>query len=976
MIGRISESKILWVRWGLVAAWGLLIASLFYDPVTSSLTEESAINSPFRLNRAASLEGDMGYSCPYEQTSGEVSWAGFDPGNCDPRCTRIRGECVVERPYSMGARVFWTMALPLLPMAFMFFGHEAWRRVCPLSALMQIPRNLGIQRKRRVISMRTGKVDRRYVFVGPDSLLSRAPAVLPFLLLCLGVTIRLLFINSDRIALAVFFLGVIAAAMVVGYFYGGKTWCHYVCPLSVVQKIYTEPRGIVESRAHTERSSVSQSMCRTADKSGDVSACVSCISDCPDIDLERQYWSRIDEPGRPFVHYGYVGMILGFYGYYALYAGNWGYYFTGAWTHEEGQMSALFSPGLWFLSEGTWFTKLLAAPLTIIASVLLAYGLGVAIEGFTRAIMRRLGHEIDQELFRHRSFVVSAYLAINSFYLFGGRPNIALLPTAGVSMVDITIVTLSTIWLTRSWSRERRLYEVESLASRLRKQLREVDIDIEAALGDRSIDDLSDVEVYSLSKVLPQLDGASKRKLFLGMMRDEMRSASAALGGHYALAEQLADQLGLDEGEMREGLRMLGLLGDGEDVDATSEHEHRINNYEEQLSELVARELRDGRRLVDVFADPRTGKEMAIVQGAYFVTDEQAAAVLERFLAPNGRLIQRLLRPLDSASEIRSWQNLIEEKSGNSTGSKRRVGTLLLEQIKRERMRLVQGVLGTCASLGETREGESFARLVGTRAPHTVLELLETLNAEAPEPDLAIMSCGLSETVLGALRSQASATAPWRVTSTSFDPELSVENSPGISPATHVLHASWWAHESPELAARYATVVLASLDADCPPYVQDSLRFLVAAGGASVPPFVDWTAVIQPLPMYRSVRVSSAMRLVADAVVERYSVGDALVVAGAPSDALFCVLTGTFDVCIESAGQEVRVASLGPGEVIGELGLLNNERRSATVRAASDDATALRIEQQPFLDYVDRESMSLLRSLSTRLRTTLAQQSK
>ena len=403
-----------------------------------------------------------------------------------------------------------------------------------------------------------------------------------------------------------FFLLVIAIAMTIGYFYGGKTWCHYVCPLSPVQKIYTEPRGIVESKAHTHRGSVSQSMCRTATK-GDVSACVTCISDCPDIDLERQYWARIQEPGRPFVHYGYVGMILGFYGYYALYAGNWGYYFTGAWTHEEGQLAALGNPGFWFLEEGTWFTKVYAAPLTIALSVLIAYGLGRGIEALARVIMRWRGRVLDEDLFRHRSYVVSAFVAINSFYLFGGRPNIALLPSAGVSIVDITIVLLSTLWLTRSWPRERRLYEVESLASRLRKQLREARhrhrgrarrpqhrrperrgglLPLEGPPAARRL-----VEAERLPGHDARRDAERERR--------PRRDVRARRGGcRAARAERDGDEGGPADARPPRGRRVRGR-------DERARASHRELHAAAAQGELVARELRSGRKLTDVFADAR-----------------------------------------------------------------------------------------------------------------------------------------------------------------------------------------------------------------------------------------------------------------------------------------------------------------------------------------------------------------------------------
>ena len=88
--------------------------------------------------------------------------------------------------------------------------------------------------------------------------------------------------------------------------------------------------------------------------------------------------------------------------------------------------------------------------------------------------------------------------------------------------------------------------------------------------------------------------------------------------------------------------------------------------------------------------------------------------------------------------------------------------------------------------------------------------------------------------------------------------------------------------------------------------------------------------------MYRTVRVASAMRLVSEATVETIDKGESLVQQGDQSDALFCVLDGSFDVYIDSGGQDLRVASVGAGEVLGELGLLNSARRSATVRDTAD----------------------------------------
>lgn len=49
MFSRISEQQMHRVRWVLTCAWLLLIASLFYDPVSPLITSPDQYWSPFRI---------------------------------------------------------------------------------------------------------------------------------------------------------------------------------------------------------------------------------------------------------------------------------------------------------------------------------------------------------------------------------------------------------------------------------------------------------------------------------------------------------------------------------------------------------------------------------------------------------------------------------------------------------------------------------------------------------------------------------------------------------------------------------------------------------------------------------------------------------------------------------------------------------------------------------------------------------------
>ena len=85
--------------------------------------------------------------------------------------------------------------------------------------------------------------------------------------------------------------------------------------------------------------------------------------------------------------------------------------------------------------------------------------------------------------------------------------------------------------------------------------------------------------------------------------------------------------------------------------------------------------------------------------------------------------------------------------------------------------------------------------------------------------------------------------------------------------------------------------------------------------------------------------------------------GESLMEQGAMPDLLFVLEAGTVDVLRDGE----RVASLGPGQVVGEIGLIEPQRRTATVRATSDvRAVALPLEH---LDQLEGEMPEIVRKL-------------
>ena len=92
--------------------------------------------------------------------------------------------------------------------------------------------------------------------------------------------------------------------------------------------------------------------------------------------------------------------------------------------------------------------------------------------------------------------------------------------------------------------------------------------------------------------------------------------------------------------------------------------------------------------------------------------------------------------------------------------------------------------------------------------------------------------------------------------------------------------------------------------------------------------------LIRRVPLFSTLTQAQA-ESVADAVVKRrYKRGEVIVEQGKKSNFLAIVLTGRARVVTtDSRGREVILATMNPGDYVGEMSLIDNQPHSATVRA-------------------------------------------
>jgi CRP/FNR family cyclic AMP-dependent transcriptional regulator len=129
--------------------------------------------------------------------------------------------------------------------------------------------------------------------------------------------------------------------------------------------------------------------------------------------------------------------------------------------------------------------------------------------------------------------------------------------------------------------------------------------------------------------------------------------------------------------------------------------------------------------------------------------------------------------------------------------------------------------------------------------------------------------------------------------------------------------------------------------------------------------------LIRRVPLFSMLTAGQA-ESVADAVIKaRFKRGEAIVEQGKKSNSLSIILNGRARVVTtDSRGREVILATMNPGDYIGEMSLIDNEPHSATVRAeVQTDVLVLgRLEFARCLPENSSMAYAVMRGLVQRLR--------
>ncbi|WP_439817140.1 cyclic nucleotide-binding domain-containing protein [Zavarzinia sp. CC-PAN008] len=140
----------------------------------------------------------------------------------------------------------------------------------------------------------------------------------------------------------------------------------------------------------------------------------------------------------------------------------------------------------------------------------------------------------------------------------------------------------------------------------------------------------------------------------------------------------------------------------------------------------------------------------------------------------------------------------------------------------------------------------------------------------------------------------------------------------------------------------------------------------------------DEVAVLRCIPMFQNVDPARLKLIAFTSERLTFAPGRDLFRAGDHGDAVYVILAGLAHALIATAEGEIKVAEFAQNDVVGEIAVLCDVPRTATVRAIQD-VTVLKIGKDLFLKLVSelpQLALSVMRELAHRLDITTVQLSR
>jgi hypothetical protein len=807
-------------------------------------------------------------------------------------------------------RIVWTIVVASIPIFIVHIGYHRWRKICPLAFISQIPTKLGKSGKQKA----SQEFENTYYYV-------------MFGIFFVSLWIRLIATNGDGRSIATFFILLSLAALIIGAVFTGKTWCNYICPVSFIEKIYTEPHGLRQ----TENSQCVK--------------CTACKKSCPDISEENGYWKEITLSSKRFAYYAFPGIVFGFYFYYFLQSGTWDYYFGGKWTNEQLPLLRLFLPGTDNTTAGFFFLpvvpRALAAILTLALCSLVSFIVFLRVE----KIVAKHFAQSDETQTRHITFTVAAFTAFVTFYTFAGAPTLRKLPWMFPQLFIIAVVLTATLFLVRRLRRNQTDFAEETLARNIIKRWEWTDMEPPKDLQEAFV--IHQTRSKGAAQVLEFYKEAMREALSDGYItREEVQ-----------MLDSLRSKLQIKKSDHE---RIMSALAEEERAmlanPTTAEKRLQLNTYMQALTGYFEKALETSKSLDDSLIKK--------LRDEYRVTREEHEKIVDRIFGSSERMAQRLS---EEVKEVEQMTLAIQQLKMSPSPAR----LLLCDILKRDRdnsvKRLLQGMAFSQLDEGFTRKIRE-ALTTDEGALHTAI--LEEIKSKVAGP--------IAERLIASHNDMVSLRSSMPTMSEVLSLQLQNSDPYARALTLYVLFARKGVSEE----------TLQKMSEDENEFVRDAAQgllkrkqskretdaedeFAKAATESDSLLWIEKMIALRNAPLFQKLLPAGLAELAHASREDFFAPNSTLCIEGEEGNEVFIVLSGEVEIWRGSGESKKLAGREGMNGLIGEMAILDPAPRSATVTASDKGVRVLRLDGKAFRNAFDNDTSiaaGIIRTLAQRLR--------
>jgi CRP-like cAMP-binding protein len=806
--------------------------------------------------------------------------------------------------------VVWTIVVASLPVFIVLVGYHRWRRICPLAFFAQLPARL-----KRPGTRKAGPwLEANYYYVA-------------FGVFFVSLWLRLIATNGDGQAISAFFTLLSLTALLFGVLYTGKTWCNYICPVSFIEKIYTEPHGLRETR---------NSQC---------AKCTACKKSCPDINEENGYWKDLDSRPKRFVYYAFPGLVFGFYFYFYIQSETWHYYFSGAWTRQPGLVYTAFFPGYDAPTAGLFFAQ--AVPRAVAAAVTLALcGLAsfLAFSQLERLVgrwPRRREAPRDAVRVRHITMTTAAFTAFITFYSFAGAPTLRLIPWVH-HLFLILVVATAALFLARRLLRTQQAFAEEALAKNIIKHWEWADVEPPKDLHEAFL-------IHTIRSRESKKGSAQILEIYKNAVRETLANGYVTRQEVHLL-ESLRDQLHIRKADHE---KIMSELAE-EERDLLSDPTKQVSVEKVLQRETYARVLES--YLERVFAADGTPDDNFLkeLREEYHVTPEEHAVVLDKLLGGSSAVATQLIEELEVIERTSHTIQVFERESLPAYH-------FLVSLMQGRRERAINRVLHCLGLSSEAETSRQVRQGLGAAERASREAAVERLSAHIPQATAAQLLSGYRD--IANREAKLTTTADiLRVRTLSTDPYVRAValHLLGELDAVDDATRERLCQDEHEVVREVALALQEGLE-----------QRTGMANKKSRLTTIEKMFALSAASMFSHLTLEGLTELARASVDAHYAPHQILCEEGEHGDEVFILLAGEV-IFLRGHGADAKILGReGAGSLIGEMAVLDPAPRSATMRAGASGLHVLRLSGDAFREVLNANptiGSGIIRTLAQRLR--------